>query len=615
LGVTFQLITQNSVLPHDKNTEAQAFVFLHIVWKWYNDAAANPSFHVQKPMEVHLSLEEIADLPPVTEHQPVEFVCQVPAGARLALTIDGQPLDPFLRPGEASWRWRWNPGPAVGLHRVLLSANWPDGGAAQQAVELRVVTRKIDQERYELLLDDIQRAAYSVVYALAGAGAEGGVLEREAPWRHSPAEEYYTLFEERLVVFERAVRRIAARPRERLRAGEEQAPLGQAAGLQPDALARLAQGQFDPAPAGVASELQAALRPGGGLLPRSVQAARSAPTTDIYEHQLLKHLLARLLRRARFVGALAEQEAARLAASEEQAGMISTRRVRAGQIAAGCASAVQLLRELRALPFLAEVRPMAAFRGPTPLLQRDAAYREVYRMWQALRQHPYLAFESPLFAIPIADLPHLYESWCAIQIARSLLALGGTLREQHLVERRAALDQEDGLEFSVALAERTPLLVIEHGDRTLTLRYQPRYRPIRTKNQEPRTESQAETKGSRFSVLGSGALGSLDRHTRVPDLAIEIRYPGAPPRALVLDAKYRLDAEGRGVPQDALAEAYAYLGAIGYAGQRATSGALILYPGTGEPERYTSGVGVLPLLPGRLDRLDQALASWLEMPA
>jgi large subunit ribosomal protein MRP49 len=98
-------------------------------------------------------------------------------------------------------------------------------------------------------------------------------------------------------------------------------------------------------------------------------------------------------------------------------------------------------------------------------------------------------------------------------------------------------------------------------------------------------------------------------------LAIEVRYPGAAPRALLLDAKYRLDAEGRGVPQDALAEAYAYLGAIGYAGQRATLGALILYPGTGEPERYDSGVGVLPLLPGRLERLDHALASWLEAPA
>jgi len=108
-------------------------------------------------------------------------------------------------------------------------------------------------------------------------------------------------------------------------------------------------------------------------------------------------------------------------------------------------------------------------------------------------------------------------------------------------------------------------------------------------------------------------LGSLDRHTRVPDLAIEIREPGAPPQALLLDAKYRLDADGRGVPQDALADAYAYLGAIGWAGRRATLGVLLLYPGTGAPEFYRSGVGALPLLPGRAGKLEIALAEWLSL--
>ncbi|MDQ2997209.1 MAG: hypothetical protein M3R61_09170, partial [Chloroflexota bacterium] len=83
------------------------------------------------------------------------------------------------------------------------------------------------------------------------------------------------------------------------------------------------------------------------------------------------------------------------------------------------------------------------------------------------------------------------------------------------------------------------------------------------------------------------------------------------PQVLLLDAKYRLDADGRGVPQDALADAYAYFGAIGSAGQRATLGALLLYPGTGAPERYSSGVGTIPLLPGRTDTLAQQLAAWL----
>jgi large subunit ribosomal protein MRP49 len=553
---------------------------------------------------IEIALDNQAELPAIAEHASVEFVCSAAPDDRLALTVDGQALEPFLRPGESVWRWRWSPGAAVGLRRVRLMA---EGGPAREW-PLRVAPRKIDAERYEALIDDIQRAAYGLAATLAGAGAEGAALERGAPWRQSPAEEYYALLEGRLERFDRAVRRIAQRPRERLRGVSEPQPLGQAAGLSAAALAGLPRGQFDAAPPEVAADLQAALRPGGGVLPRDVAAERSRPTTDMYEHQLLRHLLALLARHARFVGALAEREAARLAAAEAWGGAPSARRLRAEQIAGGCDTAQRAIRELRALPFLAEVGPLAAFRSATPLLQRDPAYREVYQMWQALRQRPALTFDSPLFALPIADLPQLYEAWCAIQVAQALLDMGGMVREQRLAERRPARG-DDELEWVVALTDRAPLLVIERGGQTISLRYQPRYRPGRTKSQEPRTDQRDG--GSRFSVLGSVVLGSLDRHTRVPDLSIEVRSPNGDIVALLLDAKYRLDPDGRGVPEDALADAYTYLGAIGAAGQRATAGALLLYPGAGAPERYPSGVGSIPLLPGQVEPLRQALADWL----
>jgi large subunit ribosomal protein MRP49 len=234
-------------------------------------------------------------------------------------------------------------------------------------------------------------------------------------------------------------------------------------------------------------------------------------------------------------------------------------------------------------------------------------------MWLSLRQPPLVAFDSPLFHLPIADMPHLYEVWCALEVARALLALGGEVREQQLVTQPGAAGEEPGLDFALDLAEDVPLLVIDHGECTLTLRYQPRYRPLRTKNREPRTERNSERDGSRFSALGSTPLGSLDRHTRVPDLAIEIQQPETQPQVLLLDAKYRLDADGRGVPQDALSDAYAYLGAIGCSGMRATIGALLLYPGAGAAELYPSGVGALPLLPGRANELETILADLLSL--
>src|SRR5262245_33740040 len=120
-------------------------------------------------IEITLSLEDDLEAPPLVEHQPVEFVCAAPPGAQLSLALDGQLLEPFLRPGEAVWRWRWNPGPAVGVHRAELATTWPDGSAKQRAWSLRVATRKIDQDRYQTLIEDIQRVAYGILYTLAGA--------------------------------------------------------------------------------------------------------------------------------------------------------------------------------------------------------------------------------------------------------------------------------------------------------------------------------------------------------------------------------------------------------------------------------------------------------------
>ncbi|HEU5090864.1 MAG TPA: nuclease domain-containing protein, partial [Roseiflexaceae bacterium] len=107
---------------------------------------------------------------------------------------------------------------------------------------------------------------------------------------------------------------------------------------------------------------------------------------------------------------------------------------------------------------------------------------------------------------------------------------------------------------------------------------------------------------------GAGAqLGSLDNHLRVPDVVVECQQ-GEHICVAVLDAKYRLDAAGISVPPDALADAYAYHGAIGYRGRPVSCGVLLLYPGTSEPEWYPSGVGALPLLPG----VGSAeLANWL----
>lgn len=533
-------------------------------------------------MEVTLDPSNTA-LPAIREHQQVQFVCPAAAGPR-ALLVDGQVLEAFLRPGEAAWRWRYNPGAAVGTHAVVL-----ESGDGLQSWQMRVEPRKIDQERYAALLEDVQSVAYALAYELGGAGAEAATMQREPGDLVGRLERYYALVEGQLPAFERAVRRIVARPREQLGREDNRVLLGQAASIDANALARIAQGAFDEAPPGVADELQAALRPGGGMLPHSVVERHAISAFDTYEHRLLKHVLGLLIRHCRTTAALALQAAERLAYASEP------RAVRVRQIAEGCASAERMLRDLRAQPFLADVAALPAFRGPTPLLQRDSHYREVYRMWQALRQQPALALDSPLFNIPIADLPYLYETWCALQLVIATLHLGGEVISQQLIRAARPVDTHDTLQ-TLSLADAAPLLVIQLGKKVLTLRYQPRYRPQRM----------AAPNTGLSEAAARSTLISLDRHTRVPDVALEITQAGKPPQVLVFDAKYRLDEDGRGVPQDALADAYAYLGAIGANGERATSGALLLYPGTRD-ELYPNGIGALALLPGKTAALAAAI--------
>ena len=565
-------------------------------------------------MLIELCDDQEQDLPVVTEHQLVEFARAAPAGVWLALAVDGQPLEPFLRPGDTTWHWVWNPGAAVGMHRAVLTSTGPDDSIVR-AWTLRVAPRKLDQDRYEQLLDDVQRVAHNLAYTL-GAGMEGVALARDAAWEHSRLEEYYALFGMRLPAFERAVRRIAQRPREQLHSTITHVPLGEAARIGDKALSDLARGTFDEAPAGVATELQEALRPDGGLLPRSVPASRSAVSYDIYEHRLLKQLLATLWRRARFIEQLAEREVARLQSTSALTGTGSSRAVRAQEIASGCAAAAHTLRELRGLPFLAAVQPLPSFRGATPLLQRDPHYREVYHMWQALRQHPYFAFDTPLCAMPITDLPRLYEVWCALQVAQAVLDSGGTVQSQRLVTMRSAAPDEE-LVATIDLVEDAPLLVVAHGEHTLTLRYQPRYRPIKEqRTKEPRTkaiEQSGQDRNQNHKAASSwfSVLGSLDRFTHMPDLAIEVDQPGAPRAVLLLDAKYRVQADGRNVPPDALADAYTYLGGIGSAGARATLGSLLLFPGSAGVEIYASSVGVVSLVPGSTVELARVLDTCL----
>jgi large subunit ribosomal protein MRP49 len=236
-------------------------------------------------------------------------------------------------------------------------------------------------------------------------------------------------------------------------------------------------------------------------------------------------------------------------------------------------------------------------RGATHMMQRSPEYRLIYRMWRDLPRDPLVDIASDMLHLPLAELPLLYERWCLLQMIAAVLALPEVRVCSQLL---AGAEGGEGGERGgrVALVQDHPLLVLEWRGARLHLRYQPRYAP----------PAQQRAGGSEHPLP---PLCSLDSHTHIPDMALEMVAPDRTPAAVVLDAKYRLK-EGGGLPHDALADAYTYLGSIGLpGGVRATRAAALLYPGEGAGEHHASGVAVLPLLPGSTTPLHNLLDTLL----
>jgi large subunit ribosomal protein MRP49 len=517
-------------------------------------------------LELHINNQPVAAPLVVREWQPVELGCVPSPGCTLTLLLEGPlhtlTLPPFQRPGDPAWRWQWNPQNTTGRFVLRLVATFPDGNHTEQRAVLDVVPAKLSQQHYQALLDDIVQVARALLVALSQSST-GATLAppQDAPRQHNLLAEYCRFYDEHISTLERLVARIARQPHEELRPDTQHVPLEQARDLSAlDAGATVRMPQDTPP-----AQARAV-----GMLPRNVVQQRSVASTDTPENRLLLRLLDEYGRRVRAIAGAA----AALAASQPGTA--------AQSIAEHSQSLQQRLHTLRGLPFLQGVQAHSPVRAILRI-QRDPRYRQVYRLWRDLRHDPMPAIESPLLRMPIHALPRLYECWCVLHVAQALLDLPGVVVQAQCL-LGPATQHVSPLAYRLELTEDTPLLVLEWQGLRLRLRYQPRYQPQRE---------------------GATIPGSLDRHTHVPDLALEYEPTDTPPgsatEALLFDAKYRLDTGGS-VPADALADAYTYLGSIGLpGGERIAQAVVLLFPGCGSAEHYASGVGVVPLLPGAVE--------------
>jgi large subunit ribosomal protein MRP49 len=498
------------------------------------------------------------------EWQPVDVACvPLPGVVAAQLRVGDSELGaPTVTLGDPMWRWRWLPRDAVGVFAAQLVLTHDNGTVAEEHFRIRIRPRTIASEQYEALIKAVQQDAAALVYALHG-GSEGAYLNDSARSR-SLLEDFYVLVEQLGPAAVALTHEIAAQPHQALRHSRATVALADVDRFDQAMIAAVAQTPPDAVSDGLETAAYA------GPLPHTIMAQRSASSTDVVEHRLLKGMLQVLHWRLGLVRAALAQETARR--TEHDAVRGTTSAVLTEQRGQRCATAQRALRQAMESPFLVDVKSLMILREPTHLMRRVPRYRRVYELYRSLRSTPLIDWDSPMLWLPIQSLPLLYEQWCVLQVIKALLAAGTVVKQHTLTHDETAADQR---RWTLRLRQNVPLLTIHRSDGArLRLFYQRRYQP-----QAP----------------DSHALGTLDPFVRIPDIAIEVTQIDHLLQTLLLDAKYRVAPDG-GVPQDALDDAYAYRNAIGVGGQRATLGAFLLYPGS-ERVDAADNVGALPLLP------------------
>ena len=520
----------------------------------------------------------------VLDARPVEITCApVPGAIAASLSVGAEELGaPATRLGEPAWRWEWHPRGRVGAFTARLTVVCPNEPPATREYTLTVAPGKLEQAHYSELLVAIQRVAAGLVYALDG-GAAGAATAPAPGGPGSLIEEYWTRLAAQTALACAITRALARGAPLEVRYRQDEQELAEVAELQMRSLARFAERPLDEADVWLSGPL-ARLLPrapaGKPRLPRSLPVRSVALTNDCYEHRLLARIVAELGWRCDFVREALTREVAwrsRLNYADESAGTVRALLTWRARVDA----AARALQRCRTADILTGVVPAARWQGPSERMRRDRRYRQIGRLWRMLHERPFIAVQSPVFDLPVNDLPSLYEQWCLLEVARALEP-AGALIEQQLLRPTGSDAGGSHTVWRVRLAEDRPLIRRRRLDGTeVALYYRRRFRPH-------------EGHGDQ--------LGSLDPFLRIPDIVVEMVTPGRGPRVLVFDAKYRLAPAG-GIPEEALADAYTYHSAIGYAGAPASAGVFLLFPGA---EGFEAGdVGAIPLLPGRTAMLQE----------
>jgi hypothetical protein len=232
-------------------------------------------------------------------------------------------------------------------------------------------------------------------------------------------------------------------------------------------------------------------------------------------------------------------------------------------------------------------------------LMRLPGYREAYESLMTLRFG--LSLEGDVVQLSIKELDRLYETWCFIQVVRTVM------RQCPQVKHSEGLFSISRRGIRVTLERGTRSAIrLRTADRAVCVTYNPSY---------------------------PGLTGA-----QRPDIVLEISIDGWPFMFIVLDAKYRLETSdeyvrtfgGVGPPIDAINTLHRYRDAITLMieeqglGRPVVKGVALFPLSKSNSEQYTKhqlfqsleimGIGGLPFLPGATNLVEEWLFSQLGLP-
>ncbi len=501
-----------------------------------------------------------------------------PAGdLTLEGTLGEKPLE--FRRIDQTWICTFSADNFVGPTELRLRLD----GKVLLDLPLEVRSRKVDYLRdFRNLVDDLTDRAATLCFSVNSPSTFRTLLEDQNP----PTTFLTYLVLRHLMRADRlpaAVRRIALQPDRRLLRSPVWRDLGEARSLSSRTLlAMMAHPEhLSPAPGRGAPAVRRAL---GGRLPVRLLDEEVRLDLDTPPN--------------RFVACALRQVEETLATLEQRfrAEMRDhpSRAERSRRFASDCRAWLKQVADLRRLPFLQGLGPLRGMPSASPVLMLREGYREVRDAWSRMHLGGRVRWEAlqALLTVPARDLPALYELWCFFALADAL-------------ERRSGFRPD----WARALKVQRDLYTVRLGQ------------------------------GRRASVPVGPYLLSYNRSFRRsqdgtwsvplrPDYVVE-----RDGQRWLFDAKYRLESaqvrEGfedrpparRSVVRGDLYKMHTYLDAIHLA--RAS---FVLYPGDDFRAFHRSGslaerprdlptdfhgVGAIPLLPGHIASLDEAVRQLL----